>query len=255
MNLRFWFWDQLPPIFKELDTYKDNTGRGLFERYCEIFGLEYDNEVIPKIEDYTEITDVMICEEKFIKHLAYTLGQPPNFFNSIPLYRKILSFILSIYKIKGTLKSYQIFFGYLGYQIYLALGRDECTLYDDPEILYDNDESYDTCCLPCVDYSIVISNKDAECLPSTDPDSIRWNLGDFVVTDEMTKILCFIEPIDINLVGFVPGIFCCETVKVSVVETVTVQFLHPRDYDDVLSVYDIHTDYDDFLITNQYNYP
>jgi hypothetical protein len=48
MNLRFWFWDQLPPIFKELDTYKDNTGRGLFERYCEIFGLEYDNEVIPK---------------------------------------------------------------------------------------------------------------------------------------------------------------------------------------------------------------
>lgn len=255
MNLRFWIWDQLPPIFKELDTYKDNSGRGLFERYCEIFGLEYDNEVIPKIENYTEITDVMICEEKFIKHLAYTLGQPPNFFTSVPLYRRFLSFVLSLYKIKGTLASYETMFGYLGYKIHIALGRDECTFYDDPEILYDNDEHYDTCCLPCVDYTIVVSNKNAKCLPSSDVNSIRWNLGSFQTPAELEKILCFIEPIDLHLVGVVPGIFCCETVKVQIVETLLVQFLAPKEYDDVLSVYDDRTDYDDYIITTQYTYP
>lgn len=162
----------LPYYFKSEDSYKDNNGEGLLERYLSIFGAEIDEEVIPSIRCYLNIIDAEICEERFLTPLSDSLGNPPDVFQDVEAYRNLLSYIASFYKIKGTKESYELFFGILGYDVILdeivpPFAAVEATLGDrydlGPELQYDLDIpefTYDQGqCEPCSQYDLTLNPK------------------------------------------------------------------------------------------------
>lgn len=136
MQFKDYLFGLLPSFFKENDTYKDTNDEGLLERYLRNFGLEIDGEVMNRIEDYLTQVDPLVCDEKFLNHIAYALGNPPDITSSVAEYRKFLIYSLAIYKIKGTRRSYEILFNLLGLNVFI---KEE---YID-DVLYDNAEIYD----------------------------------------------------------------------------------------------------------------
>lgn len=149
----------IPGYLIEKDSYKDSQGEGLFERYLVMFGEYLDDDVLVKIDSYLDITDPQICEERFLEHISDVLGNPPDVFNDIEIYRNLLSYIVSIYKIKGTKRAYELFFSLMGFAIeieelpVLNIGSnyDQDSQYDvNPE-----DNLYDqNICQPCSYYII-----------------------------------------------------------------------------------------------------
>ena len=97
--------DRLPDYFRRNDTYVDENGDGLLLRYLSIFGDELDQEVIPTIECYLNIIDAQNCDAQYLTHISDVLGNPPDIFGDDDMYRNLLSYICSVYKIKGTKKS------------------------------------------------------------------------------------------------------------------------------------------------------
>lgn len=229
MAFQNWIFNQLPTYFKKFDTYKDLNGRGLLERFLEALGLELDQELIPPLENYLDITDTSTAPSEHIVHISYTLGRPPNFFTSEAEYRKFLSFILSLYKIKGTLKSYQALLAYFNYQVNLITEFPPCVTYD-TEFTYDEDgTAYDTCCEPCVKYKLILSQPGAPCLPSP---GFTWDLTNFEAPGVLGAILCLVEPINAKLEEVIPGIFACESFQGAINETVVVELIDYVLYDD-----------------------
>lgn len=155
-KFRKWFRDLLPAHIIERDTYKDNLGRGLYERYMLLFGAYIDDDIIPEIECYLNIIDASIAEEKYLNHISDVLGNPPDVFKNIDQYRNLLSYIVSVYKIKGTKQAYELFFGILGFNIIITEEDPSLllSLYDEG-MLYDDGSLYDQGkCHPCSTYSI-----------------------------------------------------------------------------------------------------
>jgi len=110
-------YNKLPYYFIEQDTYKDSNGNGLLNRYLNLFGGYIKDEILPSIENYLDIIQSTITDEKYVTTISATLGNPPDIFKTVNEYRNLLSHIVSIYKIKGTIKGYQVFFGILGYDV------------------------------------------------------------------------------------------------------------------------------------------
>jgi len=115
MIFQGWLQGKLPPYFFQEDSYKDEQGNGLLVRFLGIFEDELDEEVITYIENYLDIFDPLTCDAKFLGHLAYQLGNPPNLFRDEDKYRKLLTYIPYINQIKGSKESYRILFRLLGY--------------------------------------------------------------------------------------------------------------------------------------------
>lgn len=255
---QYWFFNQLPSYFKIADSYKDINDRGLIERYLEIFGLELDQEYIPQIENYVDIVDPLLADTKFLNHIAYTLGNPPDLF---PLneaaYRRLLAIIISIYKVKGTQKSYEAMFALLGYLVHLQMFFVSCTYYDDGKV-YDEDpnvEHYDTCCEPCVSYNILISDQ-PDCIPLSSGASYSFDATAFTLNELVEKILCLIEPINAQLENYIPTVFACEIFSSSIDEEVGALYMSPTLYDaDEVLLYDDGNEYDSMIITPVSIYP
>lgn len=68
--------DLLPYYFKEQDTYKVN-GRGLLERYLDIFGVYFDEQVIGNINTLDDIINVDTTPELYLGYLWEFLGSLP----------------------------------------------------------------------------------------------------------------------------------------------------------------------------------
>lgn len=68
--------DLLPYYFKEQDTYKVN-GKGLLERYLDIFGAYFDNIVINDISTLDDIIDIDNTPELYLGYLWEFLGSMP----------------------------------------------------------------------------------------------------------------------------------------------------------------------------------
>ena len=56
--------DLLPYYFKEQDTYKVN-GKGLLERYLDIFGAYFDNQVVRDISTLDDVIDIYKTPEVY----------------------------------------------------------------------------------------------------------------------------------------------------------------------------------------------
>lgn len=148
----------IPNYIKQNDTYKDANGMGLFERYFALFGENLDEEKCEQIENYLNIIDPQISPEKFLNHISDSLGNPPDVFQDIEQYRNLLTYIVSIYKVKGTIIGYEIFFSLLGFNIEIyEIPLLNTTSNYDQDGTYDlgEDNLYDqNVCRPCSFYTI-----------------------------------------------------------------------------------------------------
>lgn len=75
INLRS-LMDLLPYYFREQDTYKVN-GKGLLERYLDIFGAYFDNQVVKDISTLDDVIDIDKTPEVYLGYLWEFLGSMP----------------------------------------------------------------------------------------------------------------------------------------------------------------------------------
>jgi hypothetical protein len=234
-----WLFNQLPPTFKEEDTYPDINGEGLLERFLRIFGDELDTEVIPQIEDYLDIRVPGDSPSNgLVLHLAYSLGNPPNLFGSNLQYRRLLGVIIAIYKIKGTLKGLQILGNLFGITLSIQPLGTSCPKYD-MNVLYDDGALYDNCCRPCHYYNLLWSPH-----PCIGPIPSPYSLGATAAQLRlMERILCFMMPMHAKQVDTIQTVFVCDEANLDITEEVVVIVTKLNQYD-ALYEYDTPLEYD-----------
>ena len=144
------------------DTYKDENDEGIFERYMALFGESLDEEQARHIDDYLKIIDASLCDEKYLIHISDVLGNPPDIFKSVEQYRNLLSYITNVYKVKGTVKGYKLFFYILGFDVEITnLEPTSNVLQYDTGKRYDDGHKYDEeGCQSCSFYTINIKRID-----------------------------------------------------------------------------------------------
>ena len=229
LKFRTWLFEQLPDYFHSEDTYKDQNGKGIFQRYLEALGEEYDEELVDKLENFLNILDPISTDEKFLPHIAYTKGNAPDLGFDNQTYRAYLNNLVSIYQIKGTRESYVLLFRLLGYNLTLLLTFFQEDVRYDEEIVYDDEELYDMSCNSCVEYTIFLSSLEADCQNPQDFELLQF---DAELMAKFKKIACFIEPINAKLRGIYPAIPICETAEVAFTEEVTITLEGASLYDD-----------------------
>jgi len=69
--------DLLPYYFKENDTYKDSNGKGILERFLEICGGYFEDQVVSNTESLLENLDVEKCPEHFLQYFWEWFGCIP----------------------------------------------------------------------------------------------------------------------------------------------------------------------------------
>lgn len=69
--------DMLPYYYKGADTYKNKEGKGIFERYLEIFGNYFEDQIVEDTSTLQDILDIDSCDELYLNHLWEFLGQMP----------------------------------------------------------------------------------------------------------------------------------------------------------------------------------
>lgn len=214
--------DNLPYYYIEKDSYKDINGKGLLERYLEVFTGYIDKELYEPINNYLEIVDASICDEKYLNHLSDVLGNPPDIFRDEQQYRNLLSYIVSVYKIKGTKDAYELFFSIIGFRIEIEENQpDPETYIYDTTLLYDNLETYDhNQCENCSSYSIKF-------YPQVG-DGTSLNLSDVVL---LQAAIDFNEPINANLTAFSYVLELEDNIGISITDTIDLTGTAPELYD------------------------
>jgi len=254
VNLTNWIFEQFPLYFRQEDTYKDETGAGLLERYLRVFGSYLQEEIKEPAEQFNLNLNPLTAHEDYINHLAYTMGQPPDFFQTPEEYRKFLSIIVSIYKIKGTLQSYQILFGYLGFGVQIVYTQQLGVRYDGEHSYDEFGVNYDSLCPPCIGYYLGLTQENSLCLPLADGAVFSWDLNNFETTNpNWEKILCFIEPINVKAEGIIPLINVCELFQVSFLSSVLIEYVDYTKYDTTDTPYDASIEYDTEILTTAYS--
>jgi phage tail-like protein len=200
-----YLFSKLPKYFKEQDTYKDQNDQGLLERYLSIFGLELDEQVYPLIQDYLNNVDPLQADSKFLSSIAFNLGNPPDFTQDEHEYRLLLSYAITIFKIKGTAQSYNLLFQLFGLTCTIVeIEAPELIRYDDNN-LYDNSVIYDTECDGCTYYSLFYGSVNDDCVPP---------LFDATISESKVQrildLIYFIEPINAKLLDLVRLYKICE---------------------------------------------
>lgn len=201
MNIKDFLWDLFPYFYYKYDTYKDVDGKGLLQRLVETLGTGVDEEVMVYLDEnsnkyYLNNLDASKVDIKLIDHLSETLGTPPSIFDDSE-YRKLLQYIVPIYKIKGTLLSYKLFLNLLGFDVQLVEHAPEettltstipsiydiGTIYDDI-LLYDTDlTELSLGCKYCSEYSLVLTQ--------IGPNQLTLEL-----IEKIKQVLFLIEPIN-----------------------------------------------------------
>lgn len=258
MNFQNFIFGLFPDYFKANDSYKqtqvgDNpnnpTGKGLLERYSEIFEDELDEGFLPFIDDFIDELAPSTVGADRLNYLAYTLGSPPDILNDDDYYRKLLGFMMTIYKLKGTALSYTIFFGILGYHV-RVIEIDNVDFLYDIGILYDdvddgdNPITYDLTCQPCSYYNLIISSLENDC-----ENPQEFELLDQTTLDTIRAVICFLEPINAKLKSLINALRLCEEATLCVSDVIEWETRDYFNYDDG----ELHDDgelYDDYVIVD-----
>jgi hypothetical protein len=192
----------LPLYFKDNDTYKDNEDKGILERFLSIFGDYFKDDIQPDIDTMIGIIDIEDTDPKFINFIWELFGAVPYAYgvmmsnaawntynprgpndisswkeitteqNPRPDFRKLLKYIIPLYKVKGTLDFYPLLLSFFGYDCKVV---DSTGDYDNPDpiipsreyiprydtgVKYDTDLTYDLAeesCLKCKDIELYIT--------------------------------------------------------------------------------------------------
>jgi len=221
MTFKDFLFGTLPDYFKLQDSYKDANGRGLLERYLENFGLELDEELYNYLQDFMNIIDPEITQDKFLPLIAYTLGDPLNVNGDKNLYRKILRYAVSIYKIKGTIPSYKLFFNLLGVDV-------DIIEYDNPPVIrfdqgykMDIGLKFDQKCNSCGEYTIGYHSRNDDCTTFT------VNPVNSAISILIPSIAQFLEYINAKLRNIVRLIKFCENYTFTATEDFDMTVINP----------------------------
>ena len=225
-----YLFNTLSTYFYDNDTNKNVNGEGLLQRYLQVFGEEIDEEVIPKIEDFINNLDAKNCDENTLKYISDFFGNPPDLFLDDNLYRKLLTFVISIYKIKGTSRSFELFFNLLGYNVIITdEPKNSFFFYDELNLFYDTLQvNYDGGCKLCNKYSITFSSIDNPLEPITQ-----------ATLNKLVSVIKFVEPINAEI----------EDLNFSISVTEDVNFCLEQDIKfltESINKYDIGQNYDVF---------
>lgn len=136
----------------------DGEGRGTFERFNRVLGSDFDDNTLPPIEHLVDNTvHYRTILEKFIQHAEDSVGNPVAISNDPEVRRKILRFWISLCKIKGTIKSYEVLFKMMGFDsVAITEFHDEYG-FDSPETLDSPLRRFDSGCKPCSGYIIELT--------------------------------------------------------------------------------------------------
>lgn len=158
MDFKIFIKRLLPYRFYKEDTNLDAGGVTLIERFLEIFGDEINVEIYPKIEELLDVTNAILTPIALLDTLANTLGDPPLiiFDNANKTnYRKLLSNLTWLNKIKGTQEGYRALFRFLELEIStFTVVPPDLIYYDSPDFKYDSDLKYDAGCYGCFKYEL-----------------------------------------------------------------------------------------------------
>lgn len=102
---------------KVVDSYKNSVGKGLYERYMENLADEYDTYTAAAINGL--IDNLLVPETMLVKFIPYAEAQigAPYITDDFSIRRKLLRFLIRVYQIKGTKKSYETMFRMLGFTV------------------------------------------------------------------------------------------------------------------------------------------
>lgn len=173
----------LPNSVIDRDSYKDIDGKGFVERFLRAFGDELDNSHSAKLEGISKLYEPMAVLEllgestfdstfdftfggpdinipQYLDNFAIALGDIPRFLTNDQDFARFLTYLLAIWKIKGTAKSYKALLTILGHSnlsitetlpFEMIYDKVPPLLYDDPTVFYDLN------CSTCSDYQIILT--------------------------------------------------------------------------------------------------
>lgn len=165
--------DFLPFEFKEQDTYKVN-GKGILERFLEICGSYFQDNITSDIDNILDLIDIDKTQQRYLNYLWEFLGElpfartgehtgAPNL--SDEQIRTILKYSISLLKIRGSRKFFEILFNMYGLTCTIVDPTDgEMDKWEKVDPLYDTDYSrydkynYDKIygCAQCIEVDISI---------------------------------------------------------------------------------------------------
>ena len=198
----------LPFFYKSNDTYKDGQDKGILERFLEVCGTYFQDNITPDIDNILQIIDLDKANPLFLNYIwdflgnipyAYGVIQNPSTWDlysdtslnrdtwlsssqDIPRarYRDILKYAISLYKIRGTLRFYDLLLGFYGMSCSITdpsgdmvnpngTGLKPITTFPlfDTNILFDVDRSIYDEMLDCLGCSEVYLTIDVSRLPES----------------------------------------------------------------------------------------
>lgn len=130
------FRNLFPYYYRENDTYKDSSGKGILERFIEVCAEYFDNQIMPDIDNLMDIIDVDKTSNEFLNYIWQYFDYIPyaygavitgttstssilNDINQFPKAdsRRILKYAISLFKIRGTSDFYRILGRFYGVTI------------------------------------------------------------------------------------------------------------------------------------------
>lgn len=128
------------------DSYKDENGKGLWQRYNEALAEDFDEQLysyIDKLLDYTLIPETV--RPNMLAYLEDMFGEPVVIDDTIESRQRLLRFVVRLYQLKGTARSYEILVKLMGLdsvtitEIEGGGGFDSAVNFDDPERRFDSE--------------------------------------------------------------------------------------------------------------------
>lgn len=176
-NFKEFIFSLFPSYYKEHDTYKDNEGRGILERFISVCSEYLDTDILPDIDNFHHLWDVDKTSPIYLNYLweyfgfipyAYgiiTRGDPytkenlEKWINEASLQyplgdtRSLLKYAISLYKIRGTQDFYTILGRFYGINFIITDPSENDNPFEEQggissttvwELTYDSVSSYDS---------------------------------------------------------------------------------------------------------------
>lgn len=157
---------------KRTDPNKDADGKGTVERYQEIFEEEYDDTILPKVETLQRhVISPRHMLDRYIPYGEDTKGYLPEHWpwfaaQSIQIRRNILMIMPSLYKIRGTIRAYNIMFAWVGLTATIEEIDPIGGAFDLPDHTWDMPgRTFDADCPTCSKFKIHLTGPNEELTP------------------------------------------------------------------------------------------
>jgi len=145
---------------KKQDQNQDSNGKGTLERYVEIVGEDYDDNIYPLIR--YALNNLIVAEtllDRYVTHREDSLGNDVLFLSpDLIMRRRIIRFWHRFVSIKGTIRAFEVLFAMLGITVVISEnfdtgGFDSATTFDsDTRPTFDSGK-----CSPCTSYEMELT--------------------------------------------------------------------------------------------------